>query len=496
MRVCGVEEVGEVGGDWLEARARIAHTPAPAAMAGGRRGSAAAQQPFVPARPAYALPEDYHRFGPGIDANGLAASGLPRGENIVMGAPAAILQGLAAPGLDKPGLDKSNAAGGATSGVAAAAADRSRSQKGMASPTPASRSGARNGAHAAGGAAPSNGANGAATTPAKAPGSAARRKSSGSRSKAPGTPAGTTGGSQSEQRTPGSTCRYDSSLGLLTKKFISLIEEADDGTLDLNRAADMLSVQKRRIYDITNVLEGIGLIVKKSKNNIQWKGMGMGGAALEGRQDMAGLQKDVEGLHEEERQLDEEIAAMREKLHLFCEDGANKRLLYVRRDDIVGLPAFAGDTLIAIKAPHGTTLEVPDPEEGMDYPHRRYQMIMKSSDGPIELLLLADPQNDARQQQQLLQGQQQHAGAAGAADMAAPREVKRETSDLLPDGIPGLPPAEAFLDPGIVAPTSPMRPIRPHPEPDDYWFASTEDGKPPDVNLAEMFGEPEDAFFG
>lgn len=30
-------------------------------------------------------------------------------------------------------------------------------------------------------------------------------------------------------------------------------------------------VQKRRIYDITNVLEGIGLIEKKGKNNIQWK---------------------------------------------------------------------------------------------------------------------------------------------------------------------------------------------------------------------------------
>ena len=33
----------------------------------------------------------------------------------------------------------------------------------------------------------------------------------------------------------------------------------------------LLQVQKRRIYDITNVLEGIGLIEKKSKNNIQWK---------------------------------------------------------------------------------------------------------------------------------------------------------------------------------------------------------------------------------
>lgn len=30
-------------------------------------------------------------------------------------------------------------------------------------------------------------------------------------------------------------------------------------------------VQKRRIYDITNVLEGVGLIEKKSKNNIIWK---------------------------------------------------------------------------------------------------------------------------------------------------------------------------------------------------------------------------------
>lgn len=40
----------------------------------------------------------------------------------------------------------------------------------------------------------------------------------------------------------------------------------------VTQAADTLAVrQKRRIYDITNVLEGIGLIEKKSKNSIQWK---------------------------------------------------------------------------------------------------------------------------------------------------------------------------------------------------------------------------------
>ena len=65
--------------------------------------------------------------------------------------------------------------------------------------------------------------------------------------------------------------RFDNSLGLLTQKFVDLLKHAPEGVLDLNLAAEKLGVQKRRIYDITNVLEGIGLIIKKSKNNIQWR---------------------------------------------------------------------------------------------------------------------------------------------------------------------------------------------------------------------------------
>ena len=41
--------------------------------------------------------------------------------------------------------------------------------------------------------------------------------------------------------------------------------------VDLNEASRHLNVQKRRIYDITNVLEGIGLIEKTMKNKIKWK---------------------------------------------------------------------------------------------------------------------------------------------------------------------------------------------------------------------------------
>lgn len=68
----------------------------------------------------------------------------------------------------------------------------------------------------------------------------------------------------------GTERRYETSLGILTKRFVSLLRSSNNGILDLNNAAEILDVQKRRIYDITNVLEGIGVIEKNSKNNIKW----------------------------------------------------------------------------------------------------------------------------------------------------------------------------------------------------------------------------------
>lgn len=58
--------------------------------------------------------------------------------------------------------------------------------------------------------------------------------------------------------------RYDTSLGLLTKKFVDLLEATSDGIIDLNVASVQLNVQKRRIYDVVNVLEGIGILEKVS----------------------------------------------------------------------------------------------------------------------------------------------------------------------------------------------------------------------------------------
>ncbi|KAL1352174.1 hypothetical protein HN51_016165 [Arachis hypogaea] len=185
-----------------------------------------------------------------------------------------------------------------------------------------------------------------------------------------------------------SSCRYDSSLGLLTKKFVNLLKHAEGGNLDLNKAAETLEVQKRRIYDITNVLEGIGLIEKKIKNRIHWKGIDCstsGGID----DDVSMLKEDVEKLSLEEHRLDDQIREMQERLRILSEDENNKKMLFVTEDDIKSLPEFQNETLIAIKAPHGTTLEVPEPEEAVDYPQRRYRVILRSTMGPIDVFLIS-----------------------------------------------------------------------------------------------------------
>ncbi|KAL6048424.1 E2F transcription factor 3 [Balamuthia mandrillaris] len=229
--------------------------------------------------------------------------------------------------------------------------------------------------------------------------------------------------------------RFDSSLGLLTKKFIALVRRADNGIIDLNLAAEELGVQKRRIYDITNVLEGIGLIDKKSKNNIQWKGQGI--VSEEESRLVERMEAELAELNRQELMLDERIRLMQQSVKQLTEDPQHAPLAYVTHEDLAGLSCFQGDTLLAIKAPPGTRLVVPDPDEGMEPGQRRYQIFLKSEyQEPIEVYLVQtastvptgmplegeDPAVavatadtlDFQQQQQLLLLQQQQLAEAAA----------------------------------------------------------------------------------
>uniref|UniRef100_A0A8C7EG20 E2F transcription factor 5 n=1 Tax=Nothoprocta perdicaria TaxID=30464 RepID=A0A8C7EG20_NOTPE len=193
----------------------------------------------------------------------------------------------------------------------------------------------------------------------------------------------------------GGSSRHEKSLGLLTTKFVSLLQEAKDGVLDLKAAADTLAVrQKRRIYDITNVLEGIDLIEKKSKNSIQWKGVGAGCNTKEVIDRLRYLEAEIEDLELKEKELDQQKLWLQQSIKNVMDDSTNhqypfKQILftfsYVTHEDICN--CFNGDTLLAIQAPCGTQLEVPIPEMGQNG-QKKYQINLKSSSGPIQVLLI------------------------------------------------------------------------------------------------------------
>ncbi|KAK6317987.1 hypothetical protein J4Q44_G00112780 [Coregonus suidteri] len=186
-------------------------------------------------------------------------------------------------------------------------------------------------------------------------------------------------GAMGESLQPQTPSRHEKSLGLLTTKFVSLLQEAKDGVLDLKAAADTLAVrQKRRIYDITNVLEGIGLIEKKSKNSIQWKGVGPGCNTQEIADKLIDLKAELDDLDKREQELDQQRVWVQQSIK-------NHTLAYVKHEDLCS--AFKGDTLLAIRAPTGTQLEVPIPESVLNG-QKKYQIRLKSSAGPIEVLLV------------------------------------------------------------------------------------------------------------
>ena len=200
--------------------------------------------------------------------------------------------------------------------------------------------------------------------------------------------------------------RNDTSLGLLTKNFVQLLRDAPDGQVNLNDAAARLGSQKRRIYDITNVLEGIQLITKNSKNMIQWRGSvararrstsgvsaATGSRVSSRNSGGGGCKEDDENDDEEEEDEEEEddqdelsvrVRHLRRRLRALCdedeslvghlltiqaslaalaEDSNNVSLAYVTYQDIRSIPSFNGHTVMAIRAPSGTRLEVPDPHD-------------------------------------------------------------------------------------------------------------------------------------
>ncbi|XP_075057534.1 transcription factor E2F6 [Mixophyes fleayi] len=174
--------------------------------------------------------------------------------------------------------------------------------------------------------------------------------------------------------------RFDVSLFYLTRKFMDIIKAAPEGVVDLNDVAKLLGVRKRRVYDITNVLDGIHLIQKRSKNLVQWVGADLNHTGTEIPEQQR-IRNDISDLSAMEEALDDLIRDCAHQLFRLTEDRTNGKFAYVTYQDIHSIEAYHEQIVIAVKAPEETKLEVPTPNEDCIEIH------IKSNKGPIDVYL-------------------------------------------------------------------------------------------------------------
>ncbi|KAM6915086.1 transcription factor E2F6 [Xenentodon cancila] len=166
-----------------------------------------------------------------------------------------------------------------------------------------------------------------------------------------------------------------------------LLLKSPKGLVDLKHAATSLHTRRRRVYDITNVLEGIKLIEWHSVNTFKW----IGNLPVSSFVRQKDIQGEMENLKLVEDTLDSLIKSCAQQLfHMtddlqnsaypFTSDQSRGTLAYVTHEDISRVTSFQDQTVITVKAPEETKLEIPAPKEDS------IQVHLKACKGPIVVM--------------------------------------------------------------------------------------------------------------
>ena len=171
----------------------------------------------------------------------------------------------------------------------------------------------------------------------------------------------------------------ENSLSQLTQNFLNYIKKKGRVKISINDLVNDLNVKKRRIYDITNVLQGIGYLDKMGKNNFLWiknnnseNNEHTPPNSESTKKDIISenyisnysqLKKEFDELKSKNNELDDLINRYREEFKLISEKNEFKIYGYITFDDIIELSKDEKVHFMLIKAPKGTLINVIDDEE-------------------------------------------------------------------------------------------------------------------------------------
>lgn len=157
------------------------------------------------------------------------------------------------------------------------------------------------------------------------------------------------------------------SLSSLTQDFINLLKNSKDAEIEISKASEILDASKRRLYDVTNVLQGIGLVERCGKSKIKWTARNANG--------------DTQNIHSVLKDSETELLQISAFLDSQIEELTNSDMFanlgWVTDQDIQLCKKDKESKVFALKGPASLAVQVDETEDGT------YRMICQSEDQPI-----------------------------------------------------------------------------------------------------------------
>ena len=161
--------------------------------------------------------------------------------------------------------------------------------------------------------------------------------------------------------------KQENSLAQLTQNFLNYIKKKGRINISINELVEDLKVKKRRIYDITNVLQGIGYLEKKGKNEILWikdnNCINIQNPNNNIISSYSQLKQELDELKSQNENIEENMNKYREEFKLISQKNEFPKYGYITFDDITELSLNEKVNFMIIKAPKGTSINVIDDEE-------------------------------------------------------------------------------------------------------------------------------------
>lgn len=163
----------------------------------------------------------------------------------------------------------------------------------------------------------------------------------------------------------------------LTQNFVKILSDANGADVELTTVEQILGTTKRRLYDVINVLSGIGLVERSGKSRVRWTAY---------QRAMTSDARFVHDLPDKEQELDRLIQAMVNDIQDLSKSDFFQKFAWIDSEDAKLLEPDPSVALYSLKGPASMSINLSDEEKNGDCERRTLLCKLDDpSEGKIQL---------------------------------------------------------------------------------------------------------------